>query len=98
MVDMATRMQDIKLQLQRLRSMQAIMLRVIPRMLCLGRVLVALGEERRLPAINLLLESNTVQQYQVRTSETFCFPSECSTLQWGRTLQYEKPSFWKQLL
>lgn len=51
MVDMATRMQDIKLQLQRLHSTQAIMLRVILHMLCLARVLVALGVERQLQAI-----------------------------------------------
>jgi hypothetical protein len=80
MVDMATRMQDIKLQLQQLHSMQAIMLRVMLHMLCLGQVLVALGEERQLQAIRLLLESNTVQHYQVMSLERFIFPSEFSTM------------------
>jgi hypothetical protein len=69
MVDMGTHMLDIRLQQRPPHSMLAVMLRVIPRTLCLvQQVLVAQGEEPQFQAISYQ-ESSTIQHYQVIVSE-----------------------------
>lgn len=68
MVDMGIRMLGTRLRQQPPHSMLAIMLRVIPHMLCLGQqVLVAPGEEPQFQAISYPQECSTMQHYQVAT-------------------------------
>lgn len=70
MVGMGTPTPGTRLQQRPPLSMLAIMLRVIPHMLCLGRqVLVAQGAEPQFQAISCPRESSTIQHYQVTTSE-----------------------------
>ena len=83
MVDTATPMPGIRLQQLLPHSMQAIMLRVIPRMRYRDRPVPAAPEQapqRR--AIHWVLESNTMQCCQVTAPE-------CSTRS-TRTLQHEQ--------